>query len=340
MKTIAIRTDGSQSYGMGHVQNALTLAAYLKRYDDFSIYFVMIFPEGMEKVRQHGYDTETLRNDDLKELLQVLKRRKTDLLITDLLEIKEDYSEDLQKANIKSVCCDILGRSRLKADLLFNRTVIEKRWENYDRNSKTKFFLGTRYVVLKPEYGLICSQTRNISQTAKNVLITMGGGDEFNITTRVVRILKGFPDLSLTVVLGSAFADEDTLREAVKGTSIKIIKDVPSLAKLFLENDIVIGAGGSTLYELACTGTPALIIPMNDHQVENAEAFAAKGSVISTRIHSEATDKEIGESFIKIADNSVLRKMMSNKGKKITDGKGAERVAEIIQRFASSEENV
>ena len=45
------------------------------------------------------------------------------------------------------------------------------------------------------------------------------------------------------------------------------------MKELFLQSDLVICAGGSILYELAVTGTPALVIPMNDHQVENGEEF-------------------------------------------------------------------
>ena len=101
---------------------------------------------------------------------------------------------------------------------------------------------------------------------------------------------------------------------------------------LFLHSDRAICAGGSILYELAVPEPPAVIIPMNDHQVENAEEFERFGSVVSLELHSEIEDSDIENAIQKLLDLQ-LRQKISTAGKKITDGRGAERIAEIIYNF-------
>ena len=169
-----------------------------------------------------------------------------------------------------------MGEIALKSDIIFNRTTLKKRFAKYNENGFTKYYLGSQYAPLAKQYRSLEKQKREIKRKAGKVLVCLGGGDEFNITTRVAKVLGNFAELEATLILGKAFKGEKELQDAVakmKHTPI-ILKDVSNMAELLLERDLAICAGGSVLYELAVTGTPAIIIPMNDHQVENGEEFS------------------------------------------------------------------
>ena len=322
---IAIRTDGSTSIGMGHVVNSLALADELKEYG-FEIYFIMKdFPEAITIVREKGFTVRVLQDD----MVRILEQEGTNVLITDLLEIPDDYSDELRKRNIKSVCVDILGNCKLESDLLFNRTIIEKRFEKYTQNV-TRKYLGPKYITLRPEFAGMDVVLRQIHENVTSILLCFGGGDEFNVTGRVLRILDQL-DVKVTAVLGPGFKGE------INVTGMKnpptIVRNAYNMKELLLQADVAITAGGSIQYELAITGTPALIIPLNDHQIENADGFVRRGSVMRTDVHSAVRDEEILQAVRKLLEDYSLRKHMSKAGKKITDGKGVQRMAKIIADF-------
>jgi len=341
---IAFRLDGSTAIGMGHVMNSLAVAEELQKYP-VEIYFVMKkFPEAIAKVGEAGYAVEELETNlseqqGFQKTIKILQKKETTLLVTDLLEIQDDYSPELQKKRIKCISIDILGKIKLKSDVIINRTSIAKRFEQYDKNQPTQYYLGPKYVPLRKDFAGLDKVPHQINPQVQKVLLCFGGGDEYNLSARVAWIMGKFPTIKTTIILGAAFKLEEELLEIVNQLPNKpaIIKDSKNMKELLLESDLAVCAGGSILYELAITGTPAVIIPMNDHQVENAEEFEKFGSVISVGLHSEIEDEDIKEALQK-AHDSQLRKNMSEAGKKITDGRGAERIAEIISAF--TQENI
>lgn len=335
---VAIRTDGSTVIGLGHVSTCLALAESLKQYPNISFYFIMkSFKEAVEKVRSLGYTVAeipaTLSEEEIiGKMLTILSENKTDLLVTDLLEIPVDFSQPLGEFGIKSVSIDILGKIKLQSDIVINRTFIKGRYDHYNRNGKTQYFLGPQYVVLEKQFFDLEKLQRRLNAEVRNVLVCLGGGDEFNITTRVVQILDTIPGIQGTIILGAAFKSEKELEQVIKRAANRftIHRDVKNMADFLLSADLAICAGGSLLYGLAITGTPALIVPMNDHQVENANGFQDAGSVVNAGLHTSITDEEIRQNVLTLMNNEDLRAAMSIAGKKITDGRGAERIAKII----------
>lgn len=337
MKTkIAFRADGSTVIGLGHIYNSLAVAEALRKFPVEIHFITKKYPESIAKLEQAGYSVETIEAnlseaESFRKTIKILKEKEISFLVTDLLEIKADYSSELEKSGIKCISIDILGKIALKSDIIINRTTIERRFQQYDRTGHTKYYLGPKYVPLRSEFLGLEQRSRQINQKVQHILLCFGGGDEFNLSARVAWILGKFSGVKTTIVLGSAFRLEEELQEIIAQLPEKptIIKDSKNMKDLFLQSDLAICAGGSILYELAVTGTPSLIIPLNDHQVENAEEFERFGSVVSVGLHSEIEDVDI-ENAIKELLEHPRRKKMSEAGKNITDGRGAERIADII----------
>ncbi len=339
MKTIAIRVDGSTSIGMGHVMSCLAVAEKLCFYG-FKPYFIMRnYPEAVQKVMRMGYPVETItitatEEESFLQSVEIMKHKGTSILITDLLVIEQDYSRLLKENNIACVSIDILGKISLHSDIIINRTTLRSRIASYKKNKSTEYYLGPHYVTLSSSYQGMKDVSRTINPEFRHVLVCMGGGDEFNISSRVCRILDELPSLKVTVVLGAAFKGDIAVSDFSRPP--KIINDTSAMADLLLQTDVAITGGGSILYELAITGTPGLVIPMNEHQRENAQEFSQFGSVITTGLHSDVTDENIKRHIITLSDVE-LRKKMSAAGKMVTDGYGASRIAGIVygvsQRF-------
>lgn len=341
--TMAFRADGSNAIGMGHIVNCLAIAAVLKKKYSLEPYFITRdYLEAVQKIKESGFSVITI-NQNLSEeasfieTITILKKHHVRILVTDLLEIKKDYSSELRENNIKTVTIDILGKMKLQSDIIINRTTLKNRVDHYPKDAKK--FLGPKYAGLREQFQNAHSTQRTIAREAKNVIVCLGGGDEFNITSRVARILDQIPQCNTTLVLGKAFKAKQELFQIIASFQKEpvMIEDAKNMADLLLHHDLVICAGGSILYELAITGTPALIIPMNDHQVENAQEFFEFGSIECTKLHTAVSDTEIKEKIIALCYDYKKRQEMSKKGRTVTDGKGTERIAEIIAQANSNE---
>lgn len=339
LQTIALRADGSTSMGLGHIFNSLAVADALQSLGVEVYYITRSFPAAVEKLQERGYLVETIspfstEEESFTETLKILVKKKTTFLITDLLEIGQDYSPELRKHGIWCISFDILGKIALQSDLIFNRTTLAQRFGAYKNNGRTRYYLGPQYVPLDKQYFGLEKKEREINSRIQKVLVCFGGGDEFNLTTRVVRILSSFP-FHVTLVLGKAFRGYQELNEAILSIEKKplVLRDAQHMAELMQQADLAICAGGSILYELAITGTPTLVLPMNEHQVENGEEAQKWGSVVALGLHTTVSDEEIRQAVQRIAEDPSLRKKMCDAGKKIIDGRGAERAAEIIYAF-------
>ena len=80
-----------------------------------------------------------------------------------------------------------------------------------------------------------------------NILISMGGSDNENITYDILQQLDD--RFNIVVVLGSSSMHSDMIAGYAEGKKIKVIIDADNMAELMLEADLAIGAGGSTSWE-------------------------------------------------------------------------------------------
>jgi len=174
--------------------------------------------------------------------------------------------------------------------------------------------------------------------------VTVGGGDPLNLTPKIIKAIDNIHNftyndfiskdkLELDLIIGPAFDNVEEIIAVVKELQLKtsLHFNVQQMSDMMLQADLAVCAGGSTLYELAATGTPAIAILQADNQVQGAEALAEKGTIINLGPGDRLETKDITESLIELINNYDLRKKMSETGQELVDGKGADRcVKEIL----------
>jgi len=173
----------------------------------------------------------------------------------------------------------------------------------YDENDHqdTAFYLGPEYVLLHPDF-LGCSQGESSRRRfpPKKIVVTMGGADEFDMTSKVVEgLLETAPvDFEIKVVLGAGYRAKDGLEEMCANTEcdISIVENVTDMHSLYLECDYAFGAGGLTAYELVASRTPCSLIACYEHQVNRCAYFAEKGWACYLGFKDELGTIEIKES--------------------------------------------
>ena len=90
------------------------------------------------------------------------------------------------------------------------------------------------------------------------------------------------------------------------------------MAKLMLDADLAIGAGGSTSWERCCLGLPTIVFMIADNQREVVKNLEQLGAVIVA--------ENLKEDLQLIMRDIDLWKRMSNKAQEICDGLGVHRI--------------
>ena len=95
--------------------------------------------------------------------------------------------------------------------------------------------------------------------------------------------------------------------------------------------DLALTSAGTTLYEMAAAGLPAIAFSLYDNQIDNLERVNGKGCIYSLGWHEELSVEKIQKAIEEVAFNKSLRMEMSRAGNKWIDGKGATRIAKYIK---------
>jgi spore coat polysaccharide biosynthesis protein SpsF len=94
--------------------------------------------------------------------------------------------------------------------------------------------------------------------------------------------------------------------------------------------DIAITSFGVTAYELAAKGVPAIYLCLTEDHQESASALAANGMGISLGLSCEIEAVKLLNALKLLLESPDLRLRMSQTARLTMDGKGAERISDLI----------
>jgi spore coat polysaccharide biosynthesis predicted glycosyltransferase SpsG len=90
--------------------------------------------------------------------------------------------------------------------------------------------------------------------------------------------------------------------------------------------DLALTAAGSTCWELACLGVPALVVETADNQRWVAAVLAAAGAVERCGRWGDQDPSELAERVAALLADRVRLTAMGTAGRRLVDGRGADRV--------------
>jgi len=149
---------------------------------------------------------------------------------------------------------------------------------------------------------------------ALRVLVSCGGTDPAGRAALALAWLRdlGFPGEVDLVLGGGAGAGP----EPPPGLSVRVRRNLPTLAPLLGRADLALVSGGLTLYEAACAGTPAAVIPQNRHQTLTAERFQARGAALLLDAGAGAAR----EALARLLASPVALAQMAARGRALLSG--------------------
>lgn len=333
MKSILFRTEGSKEIGMGHITRDITVAKCLREYYD-SIYFLTNNNSAViDLLNKNGFTPLTFSNNEFggrDRIQKILEHKEFDDIILDLYNIHQSDIDFYKKFCNRVICfTDETHKLKIVADIIFAFSPNQK--EGYYTNiSEGKFYVGHKYEPLNP---IFSNKRRKAKEKIERILVTMGGSDRSDLTTRVLNdLLEMNNKFEITAILGhvSGEINQDMInRYRKRGITLK--KNVENMCEEMLKTDVGICAAGNTLVEFMSLGIPTLVLPQTKRENEHANAYKKKGAILKVPNYGDKIKEEnIFKLLMKLIYNTDLRKEISKNALEIVDGKGVFRIVDIL----------
>ena len=351
MEKIIFRADASVQMGTGHVMRCLSLAEHWKNSGGEAVFVMaMNMPSLNARLESKRMDFVKLSArpgsvEDAKQTVQIAKDLSALWIILDGYDFNSSFQKVIHDSKMSLLVIDDMGSTdRYYADIVLNQNLHADKSMYVKKENYTSLLLGTSYVLLRQEFSKWHGWKRRFPENAQNILVTLGGSDEENITSKVVEAIQKIKSDKLKVVV---IAPDNSHYEELESTikrskvDIQLKKDVIVMSDLMAWADLAVSAGGTSTWELAFMGLPMLIIAIADNQRQIVEELSKAGVAINLGWHENITLFGIAKSISELLPNANVRADMSRRAQALVDGKGADRVLAQIKRVHSrcKEEN-
>ncbi|MDS1140034.1 UDP-2,4-diacetamido-2,4,6-trideoxy-beta-L-altropyranose hydrolase [Pusillimonas sp. SM2304] len=367
---VVFRTDASIQIGTGHVMRCLTLAEALTEAGS-KCHFIGRAHDGnlFHEIQQRGFTVTSLPATDIEDKYvsdkgvmpshaawlgcdwQVdaeqtrmsLNGLRADWLVLDHYALDLRWERAVCDPCMKLAVIDDLADRAHECDLLVDQN-LGRTASDYQGllPEHSHLLIGPSYGLLRPEFAKMREYSlsrRILSASMNKVLITMGGIDQPNATGEVLKALMSCrlpSDCEITVVMGGN-APSLTQVQALARTMpwpTDVLINVKNMAQLMAESDIAIGAAGGTSWERCCLGLPTILVTLAANQQAVGEALATANAAY---LLGDITSIErLPAVLAQLLDNRAFV-LMSEAASKVTDGLGAQRVAQrMVGNDASS----
>ncbi len=200
---------------------------------------------------------------------------------------------------------------------------------------KCTVLVGPHYALLRPEFARLRhdSLRRRASPQLNHILISMGGVDQADATSKVLEALRDCrlpAELRITVVMGphAPWLERVQLLAKQLPQPIEVIVNVENMAQLMVACDLGIGAAGSTSWERCCLGLPSVLVLLADNQRTGAKALEQRGGA-KLIDNIDFIPHVLGSILRELTATDALSLLAKNSCV-VTDGQGAFRVKDVL----------
>lgn len=342
MEALLLRADAGPKIGAGHVLRCLALAQNWQERGGRAVFAsaveapalsARILGEGMES---RALPTVPGSRADAEHTARLAQEVGAQFLVVDGYHFDTAYQECLKEAGLQVLWIDDEAHAApYVADLVLNQNLHAEESLYRRRGSATRLLLGPRYALLRREFSRWRGFERQIPAQGRQLLITLGGGDPENQTLRVLKALDQIEgsELQVTVVVGGLSPHLQELRAWSESsrTPTELLHSVADMAELMASSDLAICAAGSTAWELAFMGLPAILLVTAQNQRPVAKALAAHGAAVTLGSSMDLSNHHLAAEVQRLAEDANFRRDLADRGQRLVDGEGAARVVSHLR---------
>ena len=342
---VALRCDGSREMGMGHIMRLLYVARHLRQETD-SEWVIRFFVgsehlTGAQLLAEEGFDVDIVKQDDYAHWVRRLEGFKPHVIVNDLPLVPAQYLEQLQDLPAKTIAlvdsvADIeSGAGRLD-------TVISHMDEELN-SPHNQFHHGLEFAPFHPSVTARLDRRSGERQRPENfkVLVSFGTGDPAGLTTSALAALAETQEnwQQVAVAVREDQRDGQFQENLGRLTCPVQVIDAPSqrLGEILDQCDIALVSGGITAYEASALGVPAIVLCQNQRELARMQLFERTGSILLLGLGSEVTETQLTRALIRLSTDGALWNNMSQAGSRATDGRGVERISDIVKNLFATQ---
>jgi UDP-2,4-diacetamido-2,4,6-trideoxy-beta-L-altropyranose hydrolase len=333
---IAVRTTAGKGIGFGHLRRCVTLADSVRAAaPGAAVEFWIDGPPGaVAACERTGFVARSVAAGAAGTLELLRRSPAPSILVVDDYGVDERSFATWRPRAGALVVVDDLADRVLDADMVINGGPSARQLV-YRTAAGCQMLLG-------PEYALLRSTFRDwparpVAARVSRVLVTLGGADPSGFTEPVVRaVRRALFAASIDVIVGPLFGPTPGL-DALAVGDVHLHRGIDDPAGLMAEAELAVSGGGQTLYELAATGLPTVAICLASNQEGNLSALALVPTLVRAPVPDAAASDDwsgVTHAVGALASDHELRHRMSEAGRKLFDGRGADRVAARILGLA------
>ena len=346
---LLIRADATRQMGSGHVMRCFALACDWRARGGRVLWVTHCDSAALrDRIEASGMERCDLpashpASGDLLQTLELIGQRRPAWVALDGYHFAPRYQQALRQAGSPVLLLDDMAHQPVyHADIVLNQNAHAAEL-TYGCAPGTRMLRGARYALLRPEFAAWRGWQRQTRRVARNVLVTLGGSDPDNVTAKVIRALSSWrgQNYAVQVVIGPGNPHQSALCELAteSGRDITLLTSPPDMPSLMAWADLAIAAAGTTALELAFMQVPSLALVLAENQARVASAHHAAGTLHSLGRQEEVSPQRLACAIRQIADSAGRRSEMAWHGRRIVDGKGLQRVGNILWNAQAEEQS-
>lgn len=339
---VGIRADANDIVATGHIMRCMTIAGQIQKRGEKVIFF-LADEYGESMLAERGFEYVVLHSDwenpmtEIERFVGEIKRHGIHTVLFDSYRMTKEYFAGL-RANVsdqvKFAYMDDLFEDSYPVDVVINYNAYYTKFSYetaYPQN--TKLCLGAAYVPLREEFG----KDTVLEGAGNSVLLSCGGGDALQSLHGILEQSvkdKRFASTQFHIVVGRYHQKKELLEQlADKYTNIVLHHNVTNMSALMETCQIAVSAAGTMLYELCAMERPTVFFITADNQRYDSDFFAEAGRMIfagDIRNDREQCIRRILNGMYVLLNDRDQCMEMREKLRQVTDGKGAERIANVL----------
>lgn len=331
---LLFRFDAGPEVGMGHWYRCVALAEALRSRGVLSVHFLLNRVELplQRELQQRGIPyTQSALWGDAAAVINAMRAFPNARLVLDTMETSTAFVVELQQQGIPVASIGGSGPGRDRVELRIDGMI--RRFGYTSAFAGKRLFVGPEFVILRPHFERVSPvRTR---PAISSVLVALGG-DASAVGLGVARIVDTLlPDSKVNVLMGPLAPPGFSA-----GPSILTHRGVRNPRPLMETCDVALVGGGMSAYELMRLGRPLLLLPQTDIQEAASKAFVEAGvGVLVSRVEqaTEARRREALTVQLNRLREPAVREQMAKSGCGLVDGRGLQRVTEIILKWSQGQ---
>lgn len=168
------------------------------------------------------------------------------------------------------------------------------------------------------------------------VLICFGASDPADVGARLLPAIAGSGPWRTVAVLGPAYRGRLAETGDDVGGGVRVVRDPADLDRRLAAARVVVGGAGTMKFELALLGRPSILLAVADDQLPVGPPFAETGAARYLGDGRTIEPADVADAVAELMADERARVAMASHGRKVVDGRGADRIVVAVMELARS----